>query len=55
MLRARPQLDRTLAVVTIFHEFAADALARTVSAFPFMPRNIAIMFVAHFSPYQPVK
>jgi hypothetical protein len=55
MLRARPQLDGTLAVVAIFHEFAADALACNVSAYPLVPSNIAVMFVAHFSPYQPVK
>src|ERR1017187_568974 len=47
MLRAHSQLDWTFAVVAIFHEFVADALALTICALPFMPLNIAIMFVAH--------
>ena len=49
MLGARSQLDWTLAVVALFHRLVADALTRTICALPFMPLNIAIMFVAHFA------
>jgi|NGEPerStandDraft_6_1074524.scaffolds.fasta_scaffold94617_3 hypothetical protein len=50
MLRARPQFDGALAMVAIFHEFVADADARSISALPFMPLDIAVVSVAHFPP-----
>ena len=49
MLRARSQLDWTFAVVAIFHEFVADALACIVSANPLVPLNVAVMSVAHLA------
>jgi len=49
MLRARSQFDGALAVVSILHGFTVNADARTISAFPIMPLNIAVMPVAHFS------
>ena len=47
MFRASTQLDWAFGVVAIFHEFVAEALARTISALPIMPLNIAVMSVAH--------
>jgi hypothetical protein len=48
MLRARSQFDGALAMVTIFHGFVADAHACTVSAYPLVTLNVAVMSVAHF-------
>ena len=48
MLRARSQLDGALAMVALLHQQITDAFAGTVGAYPLVPLNIAVMFVAHF-------
>ena len=49
MFRTRPQFDGALAVVALFHRQITDALA-CICALPFVPFDIAVVFVAHFFP-----
>jgi hypothetical protein len=48
MFRTSTQLNGALAMVALFHQQITDALAHTVSALPFVPFNVAVVFVAHF-------
>jgi hypothetical protein len=51
MFRAVPEFNKALAVVAVFHQFAAHALASRVTALPFVPFESAAVFVAHFFPH----
>jgi hypothetical protein len=53
VLGASAKLDRAFAVVISFHRVTADALA-VFAALPIVPRKIAIVTVAHSSPYWPL-